>query len=128
MSVSQMHHRTAQNQLFFLSFTQIDWLTPSVVTNIFCVTFSSLSFDSVILPLIVSAGQLTKMATPPCMRITVTTLHQQKGRCGKHQGEIKYSTHPSPPEVPDLSFSLFSLFFCLSAHKVIGKHTTIFFC
>ena len=63
-ATSQTHHRpvTVCNLLVHLPFTHIYWL---VVVNIFCVMFSSLSFDSLILLLIVSAGQLSKMAALP---------------------------------------------------------------
>lgn len=48
---------------FFFLFHKL--INPLVAMNIFSVMFSSLSFDSVILLLIVSAGQLTKMAALP---------------------------------------------------------------
>lgn len=107
----------------FSSLFHPDWLAYSLlVMHIFCVMFSSLPFDRVFLPLIVPAGQMTKMATLwPC-----SIDH----RAEEENTKEKLNTPPIPlPQKCQIFISVLSLgFFCLSAHQLIGKHTTVLFC
>lgn len=122
--VSHLYYKPPQNlePISFFSFLFTNWLWWFFVS-----CFSSMSFDSVILLLIVSAGQLTKMAALP-LWITVTISLQQKNRWGKQQGEIKYYTHPSRREVPGLYYTLFFLLFLSRCPQSGWKEHDNLFC
>lgn len=73
--------------------------------------FAACLLDSLILLLIVPAGQLTKMAAlPPGSLQPHSGNKRERGGGGAEEnngGEIKYFSRPSPREVPDLYFTPF---------------------
>lgn len=78
--------------LFFFFLTKIEWLPPGY-NEYFLSCLAALSFDSVILPLIVSAGQLTKMAGLPCGSL-LTMLQPTKGGDGEEKARRNKILHP----------------------------------